>query len=205
MRTFIGKIGMASAFVGLIALTAQAIDARGRGGGARGGGATSMSRGGGAHAGASAGTGFSRGGSYSRPAGGASASQRPSGIANRGNINTGNVNRGNVNTGNINTGNINRGNVNTGNINTGNINVHNVHVDNGWGGWHDYPIARGAAIGAVAVATTAAVLGSAYYALPPACAPYPWKTYTYYNCGGAYYRPQYEGDTVVYVVVAKPK
>ena len=51
---------------------------------------------------------------------------------------------------------------------------------------------------------TAVAYGSAYYALPPGCSPYPYHTYTYYNCGGAYYQPQYEGDTVVYVSTPDP-
>ena len=53
-------------------------------------------------------------------------------------------------------------------------------------------------------AITAAVIGTRYYTLPPACSPYPYGGYNYYYCGGAYYYPQYQGDTVVYVVVAKP-
>ena len=40
--------------------------------------------------------------------------------------------------------------------------------------------------------------------LPGGCSPYPYHSYTYYNCGGAYYQPQYEGDTVVYVTVPDP-
>ena len=43
-----------------------------------------------------------------------------------------------------------------------------------------------------------------YYALPPACAPYGWGGYGYYHCGGVYYEPRYEGDTVVYVTVPDP-
>ena len=35
-------------------------------------------------------------------------------------------------------------------------------------------------------------------------APYPYSGLTYYSCGGAYYKPTYQGDTVVYVVVDKP-
>ena len=198
-----GKIAysaaMAGAFVSLVAFAAQEIDARGLGGGARGGASTSMSRGGGGGGGGGgfSGGSFSRSGSYSRPSGRASASQLPAG------------NRGNVNRGNINPGNINRGNINTGNINTGNVNVNrDVHVDvdndwNGWGGHIDHPIAAGVAIGATAAAT-AAVIGARYYALPPACAPYPYSGFTYYSCGGAYYKPTYQGATVVYVVVAKP-
>jgi hypothetical protein len=52
---------------------------------------------------------------------------------------------------------------------------------------------------------TAAAIGSAYYALPADCAPYPYYSYTYYNCGSAWYQPQYEGETVVYVTVPDPK
>jgi hypothetical protein len=59
-------------------------------------------------------------------------------------------------------------------------------------------------IGATAAWATAIAYGSAYYALPGGCSPYPYHTYTYYNCGGAYYQPQYEGDTVVYVSVPDP-
>ena len=58
-------------------------------------------------------------------------------------------------------------------------------------------------IGAVAGATAAAI-GSAYYALPADCPPYAWEGVTYYSCGGAYYEPQYEGDTIVYVTVPDP-
>ena len=34
--------------------------------------------------------------------------------------------------------------------------------------------------------------------------PYPYSSYTYYSCGSAWYQPQYEGDTVVYVTVPDP-
>ena len=93
----------------------------------------------------------------------------------------------------------------------GDINIDNdIDIDNdwdgdwdGWGGWYDHPIAAGVAIGAVA-GMTAAAFGTAYYALPGGCSPYPYYTYTYYSCGGAWYQPQYEGDTVVYVTVPDP-
>lgn len=95
--------------------------------------------------------------------------------------------------------------VNTGNVNVGNnVNI-DVDHDNGWG-WGDrdyHPVAAGVAVG-TAAAVTSAALGSRYYSLPPACAPYPYSGYTYYSCGGVYYAPQYEGDTVVYVVVDRP-
>ena len=82
-----------------------------------------------------------------------------------------------------------------------NINNVNIDVDNGWRGGVYHPIAVGAAIGATA-AVTAAVVGSRYYALPPACAPY-YST-IYYYCGGVYYQPVYQGTTITYVVVNQP-
>jgi hypothetical protein len=89
-----------------------------------------------------------------------------------------------------------------------NVNVDNHYGYGGYGcchGWNDYPVGAGLAVGAVAGATAAAIAyGSRYYALPSGCAPYPYATLTYYSCGGAYYQPTYQGDTVVYVVVAKP-
>jgi len=48
------------------------------------------------------------------------------------------------------------------------------------------------------------VIGSMYYALPPGCGSYAWGGYGYYHCGGVYYEPRYEGDTVVYVTVPDP-
>lgn len=83
-------------------------------------------------------------------------------------------------------------------------NGNNINIDNDWGGgwdrWHDYPWGAGVA----AAAVTAAVIGSTYYALPSGCPPYPYGGYTYYSCGGVWYQPQYEGDTVVYVTVPDP-
>lgn len=202
----VGTVGM---LIGLTALTVQDAEARGgRGGGGGGfrGGGMSMSRGG--SGGFSNSGTFSRGGgsysrpsgSYSRPSGGydrgsgvggasrpgqgGSGTQRPSQLPSR----PGQGGGGN----NINSG-------NTFNRNT-NINIDN---DNNWGGWRDHPIAAGIAIGAVA-GMTAAAIGSAYYALPAGCSPYPLYTYTYYSCGSAWYQPQYEGDTVVYVTVPDP-
>ena len=206
MRGIYSYAAMASAFISLALFTAQETDARGRGGGARSSGASSMSRGGGGArsanmASSSRGGGMSRSGNYSRPSGRASASQLPA-SGNRGNVNRGNINTGNINRGNINTGNINRGNINNVNVNR------DVHVDvdndwNGWGGYYDHPVARGVAIGAVA-GMTAAAIGSRYYALPSGCAPYPYSGLTYYSCGSIWYQPSYQGDTVVYVVVNRP-
>lgn len=93
----------------------------------------------------------------------------------------------------------NRNNIN----NVGNNNNINIDNDGGWGGWNDYPVGAGLAIG-TAAAVTAAAWGSAYYHLPTGCAPYPYGGYSYYSCGGAYYEPRYEGDTVVYVTVPDP-
>ena len=124
------------------------------------------------------------------------------GGGNRGQINGGN--RADIGNGNrqVNGGNRNNGNFSGNTVNrNNNININN---DGGWGGWNDYhPIAAGVAIGAVA-GVTAAAIGSAYYALPHGCAPYPYGGYSYYSCGGAYYEPQYQGDTVVYVTVPAP-
>ena len=127
----------------------------------------------------------------------------------------GNIERRQVNAGRANTAPV--GNravshnerINTGNVRVGNnVNV-NVEADNGWG-WNDHahPVAAGVAFGTAAAVTsaavTSAVVGSRYYALPPGCAPYPYSGLTYYSCGGAYYAPRYEGDTVVYLVVDRP-
>jgi hypothetical protein len=132
---------------------------------------------------------------------------------NRGSVNTGAVNRGSVNTGNVNRGNVNTGNVNRGNINTGDINIGNdididIDGDYGWGRWDgdiDHPVAAGIAagafIGAVAV-TSAAVVGSAYYALPPSgCVTVIKNGVTYYQCGTVYYQQTWQGSDVVYIVV----
>lgn len=70
----------------------------------------------------------------------------------------------------------------------------------GWDGWVDHPIAAGVAIGAA----RAAAIGSVYQALPPGCAPYYWSGYNYYSCGGVYYQPEFQGETVVYIVVPDP-
>lgn len=125
------------------------------------------------------------------------------GNVNRGNVNTGNVNRGNVNTGNINTGNVNRGNINTGNINIGNdVNI-DIDYDHGWSGWdgdHHHPIAAGVAIGAMAV-TTAAIVGSYYYALPPSYTTVIKNGVSYHHCGSVHYQQVWQGSDVVYVVV----
>jgi hypothetical protein len=72
----------------------------------------------------------------------------------------------------------------------------------GGDGWVDHPIAAGIAIGAVAGA--AAAIGSAWYSLPADCPPYYWNSTYYYSCYGAWYEPQYQGETIVYVSVPDP-
>lgn len=114
--------------------------------------------------------------------------------------------------GNGDIGNVNRPENRPGNgngINTGDINIDrgdiNIDVDggygNGWGyGGYYHPIAAGVVIGTVAV-TTAAVVGSYYYALPPGCSPYYLNTINYYHCGSVYYQQTWYGNDIVYVVV----
>jgi hypothetical protein len=197
MRRTFSSVAMTAAFIGLLALAAQDVEARGFGGGGfRGGGGMSFGRGGGF--GGFGGGGFG-GGGFDRGGFGGGGGFSRAGNYNHGNFNSGNINRGNINTGNINTGNINRGNIN-------NVNVNNVNVDNDWHGWdgyYDHPVgafAAGAAVGAV----TAAAIGSTYYALPAGCGPYPYSGITYYSCGNVWYRPYFDGDTPTYVVVNKP-
>ena len=220
------QIARAGALVSLLLFVADEGIARGgRGGGggfggARGGASMSFGRGGSASfGGASRGRGgdlspggtFSRGGNYSRPSSvaGNRASTVPSTRPGQGGAGTqwsarsgqptrpgqgGSGTRYQAGSGNR---------INTGNINTGDININNDWNGGCCNGWVDHPIAAGVTVGAVAGATAAAI-GASYYALPPGCPPYPYGGYTYYSCGGAYYQPQYEGDTVVYVTVPDP-
>ena len=141
----------------------------------------------------------------------ASASTRPSGPTASTRPSNGSGNR--VNTGDTNTGN----RINTGNINTGDINVDrdvNVDVDHdGWGNWHDVDIEGGPGdweidvdhyhpvATAAAIATTAAVVGSYYYAVPVGCPIVHTYPQPYYYCNGVYYDRRMQGDSVVYVVV----
>ena len=53
----------------------------------------------------------------------------------------------------------------------------------------------------VAVAATAAYLT----ALPAGCTTAVYSGATYYGCGGTYYRPQYDGPNIVYVVTPPPQ
>lgn len=104
-----------------------------------------------------------------------------------------------------NTGNRSGNTVNAGNrVNTGDINIDrgdvNIDVDGGYGRYR-HPVAAGAFIGAMAV-TTAAVIGSYYYALPPTgCTTVITNGITYQQCGSVYYQQTMSGNDVVYVVV----
>lgn len=101
----------------------------------------------------------------------------------------------------------NRNNVGSGNrnnINIGNdVNIdidHDYNHGHGWDDHHHHPIAAGIVIGTVAV-TTAAVVGSYYYALPTGCTMVYRNGVSYYYCGSVYYSRTWYGNDVVYVVV----
>lgn len=59
----------------------------------------------------------------------------------------------------------------------------------------------GAAMAAPPMAAPVAVVPAAVPVLPAGCGPYGGGVY---NCGGAYYRPAYQGANVVYVPVQAP-
>jgi hypothetical protein len=63
---------------------------------------------------------------------------------------------------------------------------------------HYHPVARGVAVG------TAIAIGTRVATLPVGCTTIYRGGITYSQCGSVYYRPYYEGSTVVYVVVEKP-
>lgn len=90
-----------------------------------------------------------------------------------------------------------------------------VHVDahghggyhGGYGYHHHHPVARAAGAAAVVATTaavTAAVVGSIVYTLPTSCTTIISGEVTYQQCGSTYYRPQYVGSSVQYVVVEAP-
>ena len=107
-----------------------------------------------------------------------------------------------VNRTNINNANVNRSNINNVNVNNGyGGNYHlDYDVDNGW----RHPIAAGAAFGAAAAVTSAAI-GSVVYSLPPSCTVSVVNGISYQNCGGVWYEPQFAGTSVEYIVVSAPK
>ena len=66
---------------------------------------------------------------------------------------------------------------------------------------------RGAAVYGAPVAAAAAglvAIGTTVASLPPACTSVVVNGITYYNCGGTYYQPAYDGPNLVYVVVQPP-
>jgi len=89
-----------------------------------------------------------------------------------------------------------------------NVNVNrnvNVHGGGYYGGpccgydrW-GHPVAT-----AVAVTATAVAVGTIVASLPPQCTATVVGNVTYQNCGGTYYQPIYQGNTVQYVVVNRP-
>lgn len=95
-----------------------------------------------------------------------------------------------------------------------NVNVHrdiDVDVDRHYGGYgygygygyNYHPVARAAAVTGAAVAT-AAVVGSVVSTLPASCVATNVGGVIYQQCGSAWYRPQYYGSSVQYVVVNPP-
>ena len=185
---------------GMVASISDA-DARPGGGGAAraGGGGGGAARAGGGGGGRKAQSSVS----------GANHAGRPNAGGGNHHGNAGNAGNHGGNAGNHNGGNRGNGNYSGNKINTGNVNVGNdinIDIDGGHGyghggGYYHHPIATGMAIGAVA-ATTAAVLGSSYYALPPSgCANVVRNGIPYYYCGNVYYQQSWSGNDVVYVVV----
>ncbi len=67
-----------------------------------------------------------------------------------------------------------------------------------------HPVARTAAVVGTA-AVTAAVVGSVVRSLPPHCSQMVVGNVVYQQCGHTYYRPQYSGSQVTYVVVNPPR
>ena len=124
---------------------------------------------------------------------------------------TANVNRNtNVNVNQNTNANVNRNtNVNV-NRNT-NVNVNrdaDINV-NHYGGGYGYgccyhPVGAAAAVTAAAV-TTAVVIGSTVSVLPPSCSVVSVNGVTYQQCGSTWYRPQFAGSSVSYVVIAPPR
>jgi hypothetical protein len=75
----------------------------------------------------------------------------------------------------------------------------------GWGyGCCYHPVARAATATAAAV-TTAAVVGSVVNSIPASCEAVIVNGFTYQQCGSTWYRPQFYGSTVTYVVVSPPR
>ena len=81
-----------------------------------------------------------------------------------------------------------------------NTNV-NVNVNNRGGYYNHGPSVAGVVAASVA---TAIVVGAIVNSLPPNCTTLVVNGLAYQNCGGTYYQPQYQGNSVSYVVVVHP-
>lgn len=81
-----------------------------------------------------------------------------------------------------------------------------IDVDHHYGGYYGgyHPVATAAAVTAAATVTAAAI-GSIVYSLPRSCSAVVVNGFTYQNCGGTWYQPQYAGSQVTYVVVNPPQ
>jgi hypothetical protein len=66
------------------------------------------------------------------------------------------------------------------------------------------PVAR-AAVATAAVVGTAAIVGSVVASVPPTCTTTVIGNVAYQQCGSTWYRPQYAGSQVTYVVVNPPQ
>jgi hypothetical protein len=85
----------------------------------------------------------------------------------------------------------------------GNNNHHHHHNDDHYhyhDHWDDWDYWGGYAAGVA----TAAVVGSIVYSLPRGCRKFVSGGVTYWECGGVYYRAEYRGSDVTYVVVDRP-
>jgi hypothetical protein len=79
------------------------------------------------------------------------------------------------------------------------------HYGSGYGyGCCYHPAGTAAAVAATAVAT-AAIVGSIVNTIPPSCAAVSVNGVSYQQCGSTWYRPQFAGSSVTYVVVASPR
>ena len=98
-------------------------------------------------------------------------------------------------------------NVNVGDVNR-NVNVdRDLDVHGNFNGGYDrwgHPIAAGAAVGAAAAVTSAA-LGSSVAVLPASCSTVVVNGIGYSQCGSSWYEPYYSGTTVQYMVVNPPQ
>jgi hypothetical protein len=55
-----------------------------------------------------------------------------------------------------------------------------------------------------AQATTAVPIGTVVPALPAGCSSVTVQGANYFNCAGVYYKPSFQGNNLIYVVVEKP-